>query len=68
MQKYFVEMIYGTIDFYCDVLFCLELLIFVIDENYSEYDFIYVTLVIASITFIVVPFIINLIQLHKELS
>ena len=46
----------------------IELRGFVNEELFSECNSICVTLSIASIAFIIIPFITNLIQLHKEFS
>ena len=59
-----------SIDFFSDFFFSMKLYLFMIDENHGidEYQLTYTILFSCSITFIVIPLILNLFQLHKELS
>ena len=57
-----------AIDFVSDLFFGVELFVFIIDDQFEEYYMIYTILFGASVIFIVLPMIINLIQLHNELS
>ena len=56
-----------SIDFFSDLFFSMKLYLFMIDQS-KEYQSIYTTLFCGSITFIFIPLILNLYQLHKELS
>ena len=59
-----------SIDFFSDLFFSMKLYLFMIDDshNIDEYQLIYTLLFCFSIAFIFIPLLLNLFQLHNELS
>ena len=57
-----------TLDFISDVFFSMRLFLYMIDDNFIDYQVEYQILFVGSLVFIVVPLVSNLYQLHNEIS